>query len=198
MLAARVSDYVLEIVEGPEAGRQVALGNAPLEIGRDAEVGISIATDPLVSRHHARLSPTGSGVVVEDLGSSNGTFVDGDEIHSPAVLTMGGKLTVGVTVLELRTAMQAAAGTVVRRVPAALTSLRETRAGRTEDERASSRGLAADPRAPDYVPREVSGSAGAAPLNSLLDVHTKRMAKIAPLAIFVVVALVVVIALSLR
>jgi hypothetical protein len=199
MLAARVSDYVLEIVEGPDAGRQVALGHEPLEIGRDASVGISIATDPLVSRHHARLSPTGSGVVIEDLGSSNGTFVDGDEIHSPAVLTTGGKLTVGVTVLELRTAVQAAAGTVVRPVPAALTSLRETRASRTGDDRPASRGgLAADPRTPDYVPLEVSGSAGAAPLNSLLDVHTKRMARIAPLAIFVVVALVVVIALSLR
>lgn len=200
MLRVGVSEYVLEIVEGPEAGRQIPLAQQSIEIGRQAEAGIEIASDTLISRQHARLTPTANGIIVEDLGSSNGTFVDGDEIHSPAVLTPGSNLTIGVTVLQLRTAAQASDGTVIRPVPTGLTSLRMTRvAPAAEAHAVPAGGLAVEERRPDYVPPEVSGSRGGdSPLNPLLDVHTKRMARTAPLAIFVLVVLVVVIALALR
>ena len=195
-----MSEYVLEIVEGPQVGRQVQLAQQPVEIGRGTGAGIEIDGDQLVSRHHARLTPTSGGVVVEDLGSSNGTFVDGDEIHSPAVLTPGGRLAVGVSVLELRTVDQAAEGTVVRPIPAALTAMRVNQIAEAPSEPLpSTDALAADERTPDYVSPVVAGSGGGdSQLASLLDVHTKRMARTAPLAIFVVVALVVMIALSLR
>ena len=195
-----MSEYVLEIIEGPQVGRQVQLAQQPVEIGRGRGAGIEIDGDQLISRHHARLTPTSSGVVVEDLGSSNGTFVDGDEIYSPAVLTPGTRLTVGVSVWELRTADQAAEGTVVQTIPAALTAMRAIRVAEAAAEPLpSTDALAAKERSPDYVPPVVAGSGGGgSPLGSLLDVHTKRMARTAPLAIFVVAALVVVIALSLR
>ena len=51
-----------------------------------------------------RITPVEDGARVEDLDSRNGTFVDGDEIYSPAHLGLEGQLLVGVTLLELRTA----------------------------------------------------------------------------------------------
>lgn len=205
-MLSKVSAYVLEIVEGPEAGRQIPLSSGTVEIGREPGTGIELANDHLVSRHHARLTPTPSGIVVEDLGSSNGTFVNGDEIHSPAVLTPGSELTVGVTVFQARTQAEAAGRTVVRPVPAALTTIRGASAVLARVEPGDSwsgepmtPALATAERPPDFVPPSL-GSAAArnSPLTPLLDSHTKRMARTAPLAIFVIVALVVVIALALR
>ena len=191
-----MSEYVLEIIEGPDAGRQIPLPEQPIELGREADVEIKLESDSLISRHHARLTPTADGVLVEDLDSSNGTFVDENQIYSPAVLSPGDRLTVGVTVLELRTQEQAAAATVVRPIPAGWTSDGPQVA--PYGEVPSGGGLAVEERTPDYVPPELPGAVGDSPLNRLLDVHTKRKARIAPLAIFVLVAFVVMIALAVR
>jgi Inner membrane component of T3SS, cytoplasmic domain len=193
-----VSEYVLEIIEGPDAGRQIPLPEQSIELGREADVEIKLESDSLISRHHARLTPTAGGVLVEDLDSSNGTFVDENQIYSAAVLSPGDRLTVGVTVLELRTQEQAAAATVVRPIPAGLTSHGSPVAADGNVPVLSGDGLAAEERTPDYVPPELSRAAGDSPLNRLLDVHTKRKASIAPLAIFVLVAFVVMIALAVR
>jgi pSer/pThr/pTyr-binding forkhead associated (FHA) protein len=202
MLTPAMSEYVLEIVEGPEAGKQISLGDGSIEIGREAGVGIELANDDLVSRRHVRLTPIPSGVAVEDLGSRNGTFVNGDEIFSPAMLGPGGQLTVGVTVFELRTTGQAAASTAVRPVPVALTDLRPLPTARpavAAEPSAPARGLAREERAPDYVPGDLVSATGRdSPLSGLLDVHTKHKARTAPLAVFVLVAFVVIIALALR
>jgi len=198
MLCVHVSDYVLEIVEGPEAGKQIPLPERTIEVGREPGIDIELSMDHLVSRRHARLTPTQNGVVVEDLGSSNGTFADANEIHAPAVLTPGSRVTIGVTVLELRTTASASAGTVMRPVPSALTAIRTTRVSPLPDD-SSAPGLAVEERAPDYVPVGLDGSSGKrSPLSPLLDIHTKKMARTAPLAIFVLATLVVVIALALR
>jgi len=195
MLRARLSEYVLEIVEGPDSGRQISLDRESIEIGRETESGIEIASDTLISRQHARLTPTADGVVVEDLGSRNGTFVDGDEIHSPALLVAGSKVTIGVTVLELRTIAQVRERTAVRPVPVGLTALRTTAVTPPVDP-VPAGGLAVEERRPDYVAPEVARRDS--PLVPLLDIHTKRMARTAPLAIFVIVALIVIVALALR
>lgn len=192
-----VADYLLEIVEGPEAGRQIELGDKPVEIGREEGVDVVLAGDSLVSRRHARLTPTANGIVVDDLDSSNGTFVNGDQIYSSAVLVPGNELTVGVSVLELRTSARAAA-TSVRPVPAGLTSLRASPPVLLEAAPPPG-SLAVPERRPDYVPPELLRAGGAdSPLSPLLDVHTKRMAKTAPLALFILVVFVVIIALALR
>lgn len=196
-----LSEYLLEVVEGPEAGRQIRLAGKSVEIGRDPGVDIVLEGDSLVSRRHARLTPTSGGVIVEDLESSNGTFLNGDEIHVPALLTVGRELTIGVRVLELRTPAQAEK-TSVRPVPAGLTAMQSspvTPSPPPPPAPAPGFGLAATERAPDYVPPDVLGSGGgASPLNPLLDIHTKRMARTAPLALFVLVVLVVIVALALR
>src|SRR5581483_4029941 len=99
-MEGNMSDYVLEIVEGPEAGRLIPL-NGPTELGRDPGAGIALLQDELISRRHAKITPVDDGLQVEDLDSQNGTFVDGDQIYSPAHVSLGHQLLVGVSVLEL-------------------------------------------------------------------------------------------------
>ena len=192
-------EYVLEIVEGPEAGRRVTLGG-PLELGRDPAAGGPLLQDELVSRRHVRITPVEDGARIEDLDSRNGTFVDGDQIYDPAHLAVGGQLLVGVTLLELRPATEAAGMTSVRAIPASLTQFRALPAenpAQTTIRQVPS--LAADELEPDYVPANVfdEGSSSNA-LLPLLDTHTKGKARGAPIGIFVLVALAVILYLALR
>lgn len=70
----------------------------PLEVGRES-AGL-VLLDPLVSRQHARLDPTEDGaVIVTDLGSSNGTFVDGVRIEESTVAHAGSRITIGEAAL---------------------------------------------------------------------------------------------------
>ena len=194
-------EYVLEIVEGPEAGRRIAL-DGPLELGRDPEIGGSLGLDELVSRRHTRVTPVEDGARVEDLDSRNGTFVDGDQIFDPAHLAPGGQLLVGVTLLELRPAAEAAAGmTSVRAIPASLTQFRPLPttedAGQTTIRRVPT-SLAIEEAEPDYVPaKALEGGARSGALTALLDTHTKGKARGAPIGIFVLAALAVILYLAL-
>ena len=99
-----MADLILEIVEGPEAGKQIPL-SGPLDVGREG-VQISLPDDSQVSRRHARLTPQNGVAVVEDLGSTNGTFVNEQEIHSPRQLSPGDRVRIGLTVIELRSPAQ--------------------------------------------------------------------------------------------
>jgi pSer/pThr/pTyr-binding forkhead associated (FHA) protein len=101
-----MADLLLEIVEGAGAGRQHGL-EGPLEIGREAHMPFQL-DDRKVSRRHARVNPEGGRAWVEDLGSSNGTFVNDQPIHIPREIVPGDRIRMGLTVLELRTARQVA------------------------------------------------------------------------------------------
>jgi len=72
----------------------------PIEIGRECD-GLLIA-DGQASRRHALLSPRGETVVVEDLGSTNGTLLDGTRISSAVVMLPGSVIRIGDTVLQLQ------------------------------------------------------------------------------------------------
>lgn len=74
------------------------------QLGADPDNDI-VLSDPYVSGHHARLSWDGSAWWVEDLGSANGTSVDGRPCppHVPQPLPAGARLSLGDTVLELLT-----------------------------------------------------------------------------------------------
>src|SRR5947209_2588268 len=99
MLAA-VADLSLEIIEGPGAGKQVPL-DRPITIGRGSDADL-VLEDGESSRHHARvyISPDGSAAV-EDLASTNGTFLNHNELVGPARLDPGDHIQIGVTVLEV-------------------------------------------------------------------------------------------------
>lgn len=85
----------LQVVGGPDAGQVVILPRGIVTIGRHDECDLTL-TDPDVSRRHASVTVTSMGVVVRDLGSTNGTSVDGHAVDEDgtalvpgAVLRMG-------------------------------------------------------------------------------------------------------------
>jgi DNA-binding winged helix-turn-helix (wHTH) protein len=82
--------------DGPLKGQRWPLSR-PLVMGRESTCDIVIA-DRQVSRFHARLTPTHEGVVLEDLGSKNGTNHNGTEVTGPVMLQDGD--TVGVAVAQ--------------------------------------------------------------------------------------------------
>ncbi len=82
----------LRVVGGPGAGQEMDI-DRELVVGRD-EADVTIA-DPELSRHHAALRPVADGVEVEDLGSSNGTFVDGERISQARTIAIRGTIKMG-------------------------------------------------------------------------------------------------------
>src|SRR5436853_7068188 len=117
-----MSDLILEIVEGPGAGTQVPLEGV-LDAGRDPSLPLHFDEDGQVSRRHARFAEQAGNVVVEDLGSTNGTYVNDQPISSPRSLRPGDKVRMGLTVLELRTRQQVAARPSAVQVRPALTAI---------------------------------------------------------------------------
>jgi len=91
----------LVITSGAKAGQELPLGNEPLTIGRSGESGLQIRDD-YTSTHHARLLLWGDDWVVQDLDSTNGTFLDGKRITVPTQVPVNTPVRVGSTTFELR------------------------------------------------------------------------------------------------
>ena len=87
--------HYLVAYEGAQQGKRVEIGAEPLTIGRDARQTMVFAADTEMSRAHARVSLRNEEVTVEDLGSTNGTFVDGTRVTVPVALREGSVLRVG-------------------------------------------------------------------------------------------------------
>src|SRR5512142_2642718 len=86
--------YQLVMRSGPTPGATFSLQGDQLVIGRDTSSAIAI-NDAEVSRKHARLNYQGGKYVIEDLGSTNGTFVNGQRLVSPVVLKSGDVISLG-------------------------------------------------------------------------------------------------------
>ncbi len=91
----------LVVVEGPLAQTVIPLGTAQVTIGRAPDSTLVIDDDYASSRH-ARVYPGDDGWIVEDLGSTNGTWIDRTRITSPTVLPPGVPLRIGRTTLQLK------------------------------------------------------------------------------------------------
>jgi pSer/pThr/pTyr-binding forkhead associated (FHA) protein len=90
------------IVHGPDGARPRTFKLAvSMAIGRAPEAEIRL-DDTYVSQQHARIFGKGDAWYVEDLGSTNGTFVNDQKLASPAKVEMGDRIRVGNTVLELK------------------------------------------------------------------------------------------------
>jgi hypothetical protein len=153
------------VVEGPDIGLAVPLAHT-LEIGTGSSAGIRLH-DPHIEAVHARVSPSEEGAYVEDLGEPGGTFVNDAELHAPTTIRPGDQIQVGATVLELR----AVTAPAERPAPPPLASAR---------------------RDPGYLPADVlEQDPIAGELEDLLDVRTKTQARVAPIAIFTLVVLTV-------
>jgi serine phosphatase RsbU (regulator of sigma subunit) len=91
--------HYLVVVTGERAGLRVELGPKPVVIGRVPPADLVI-DDSQISRKHCRVSLVLEEVYVADLGSSNGTMVDGKRLTQPALLPPGARLQLGGHVLE--------------------------------------------------------------------------------------------------
>jgi pSer/pThr/pTyr-binding forkhead associated (FHA) protein len=89
------------VVEGSNAGERADLDRAPILIGRGADAAIRL-DDDYVSTRHARIAASGDQWFVEDLGSTNGTYIGSVRITQPTTLTLGTQVRIGKTILELR------------------------------------------------------------------------------------------------
>lgn len=92
----------LVITSGPKSGTELDLPDEPLTIGRSSESGLVIRDD-YTSTHHARLMRWSDGQwVVQDLDSTNGTFLDGVRVSLPTPVPLGTPVRIGTTTFELR------------------------------------------------------------------------------------------------
>lgn len=90
----------LQVVDPPEARGQVYEIHDELTLGRGDGCSVHL-DDTFVSQRHARVFRHDDRYFVEDLGSTNGTFLNRSKVSSPAVLHRGDRLQVGRTVMEL-------------------------------------------------------------------------------------------------
>jgi pSer/pThr/pTyr-binding forkhead associated (FHA) protein len=94
------SIFQLTMRSGPTPGKVFPLEQQEILMGRDLANDISIS-DPEVSRRHARLLMQEDNVIIEDLGSTNGTFLNGQRIASPQQLRAGDVITLGENIVVI-------------------------------------------------------------------------------------------------
>ena len=94
MPGSRQPAATLTVSRGPGAGGRFDIGGAAVTIGRQAQCDVQVK-DTWVSRRHARIAWTGTEYIVEDLGSTNGTFVNGERVAGPRALKSGDLLRLG-------------------------------------------------------------------------------------------------------
>ena len=92
----------LVVVKSPtlKEGQERALDSAPVSVGRSAQNDVKLDGDDYASARHARIEPRRDGVWVEDVGSTNGTYLNGIKLTRPRKLKPGDVVKVGET--ELR------------------------------------------------------------------------------------------------
>jgi hypothetical protein len=96
----------LEVISGNATGDTIVVDDE-LVIGRHAEGAGRLSEDEEISRQHARISREATGdYAIEDLGSSNGTFVNGLRIQSPRLLALDDSIEVGATTLLVKAIVQ--------------------------------------------------------------------------------------------
>ncbi|HUR51209.1 MAG TPA: FHA domain-containing protein [Mycobacteriales bacterium] len=91
----------LVVTEGALQGTTLELSGTPVTLGRSHDCTLVI-DDDYASTHHARLVPDADGWLVEDLGSTNGTYLGRAKVTRPTVVPVGTPIRIGKTALELR------------------------------------------------------------------------------------------------
>lgn len=91
----------LLVTQGPLAGTRITLDTRPILIGRADDSTLKL-DDDYASTRHARISQQGEDWYVEDLGSTNGTYLDRAKVTAPTRVPLGAPVRIGKTVIELR------------------------------------------------------------------------------------------------
>jgi hypothetical protein len=101
-LGALPSTGRLVVVKSPalDEGSDLVLNSAPLTVGRGEQNDVELEADEFASAEHARFDPRRDGVWVNDVGSTNGTYVNGARIQRPRKLAPGDVVRIGETDLR--------------------------------------------------------------------------------------------------
>ena len=99
--APQMSGFTLVAIDGPLLGQRFPLAG-PIEVGRECPA-IPMSFDTAASRKHASLTPAFNGIAVNDYGSTNGTFLNGQRV-SQATAAPGDMLKIGSTTFRVETA----------------------------------------------------------------------------------------------
>jgi len=91
----------LLVTQGPLTGTRISLDSRPILIGR-ADDSTLVLDDDYASTRHARIAQQGDDWYVEDLGSTNGTYLDQQRVQGPLLVAPGQPIRIGQTALELR------------------------------------------------------------------------------------------------
>ena len=93
----------LLVVSSPELheGSTIEIA-APTVVGRDAQSGIRLDRDEFASGRHARIEPRPDGAWVDDLGSTNGTFLNGKKLKRAKLAKAGDVIKIGATELQVQ------------------------------------------------------------------------------------------------
>ena len=91
---------ILLITQGNQTGESAELAGGLILIGRGADCQL-ILDDDYVSTRHARVVSGESGIYAEDLGSTNGTYVNGQRITAPTTISMSDTVRIGKTIMKL-------------------------------------------------------------------------------------------------
>ncbi|HWZ87542.1 MAG TPA: GGDEF domain-containing protein [Polyangiaceae bacterium] len=95
---ATAQQALLLVLSGPRLGTRTILSDTPVDIGRGSNSALMLDSDS-VSRRHARIEPMGAGHRLTDLGSTNGTYVNGTRVKDH-ILTDGDRLQIGKALLK--------------------------------------------------------------------------------------------------
>lgn len=205
-----MADLILEIVEGSEAGKQLSI-SGPIDIGREPSLALAL-DDTQASRRHARISIQNNAVVVEDLGSTNGTYVNDQPIQAPRVIQAGDRVRIGLTVLQLRSPQQVAARpSAVQPVPQLTAVDQAVLQPATPQELAPPPAAAIAPNVPQFgveetepafVPQEALGDIEAksdyGAVARLVDTRVKRQTNVAVFALLGAAGLAVLLVFGLK
>jgi pSer/pThr/pTyr-binding forkhead associated (FHA) protein len=103
--APQVESGRIVVVKSPALGEgdEWELNSSPLTLGRSAQNDIQLQRDEYASSSHARLEPRRDGVWVEDVGSTNGTYLNGIRLTRPKRLSPGDVVRIGETELRYET-----------------------------------------------------------------------------------------------
>ena len=198
------TDVILEIVEGSESGRQIPLAGT-VELGRDPALDTAIA-DEQISRRHARVTNSGGEILIEDLSSLNGTYVNEQVVQGARQLAVGDRVRVGLTVLELRTVEQVSVQrSAVEPAPDitvlgrdVLEVVPEEELAPVQPETPNVPGFLAGESEPAFIDQRTGGSLAPGARDpedvaKLFDVRVKQQTNVAAFAVLAIVALLVLV-----